>query len=82
MALVFSVLLGLVALWALWSAIQSFRASPAAGAGYLILAVSAGVQILNINGRLGGTYSLPASIVTTLGIVAGYLLARRRPPRP
>lgn len=73
MELFFSILLGLVALWALYSAFQG----PRSGAiGYVIVALAAIGQIININGQ----YSLIFSIVTTLALIIGIALARR--PRP
>lgn len=73
MELVFSILLGLVALWALYSAVKGPRA---AAIGYVIVALAAIGQIININGE----YSLVLSIVTTLALLIGIALARR--PRP
>lgn len=73
MELFFSILLGLVALWALYSALKGPRS---AAIGYVIVALAAIGQIININGE----YSLIFSIVTTLALIIGIALARR--PRP
>ncbi|HEY0672727.1 MAG TPA: hypothetical protein VGD27_10690 [Longimicrobiales bacterium] len=70
MELFFSILLGLVALWALYSALKGARA---AAIGYVIVALAAIGQIININGQ----YSLIFSIVTTLALIIGIVLARR-----
>ena len=82
MNLVYSALLGVVALWALWRASQTLRASGVASAAYGVMVVAAVLQILNLMGILRGTYSVPLSIVTTVVLLVGYAITRRRPSVP
>jgi hypothetical protein len=77
MEVVFAVLLGVAGLWALWNAIRAFRTSTVAGIGFLVVAGSALIQILNLFDRIGGAYSVTLSIVTTAGLLLGYWLTRR-----
>ena len=73
---VFAVILGLAALWCLWSAFQVYRTSSRQAAGFALAAVSAVVQVLNILKTLGGDYSLVISIITTIGLLGGFWLTR------
>jgi hypothetical protein len=78
MQIVFAVLLGALALWAIAGAIRGYRASGTGAAGLGLIAVAAVVQIVNIL----GTYSLALSIGTTVLILAGFALSRRAIPAP
>ena len=79
MELVFAILLGLAAVWSAWNALMASKRSGKEAAGYAIAALSAIVQVLNIQGRLGVEYSLVVSIVTTLGLFGGFALTRGAP---
>jgi hypothetical protein len=81
MELIFSVLLGLAAVWALVKAAQSARTSGLMAGGFALIAVSAVIQILNLNGYLGSAYSVMLSIITTVGLLGGIALTRLRPVR-
>ena len=79
MNLVFAIVLGLAAVWCAWNALQASRTSPREAGGYALAAISALVQVLNILGRLGSEYSLVVSIITTIGLFAGFALTRNAP---
>ena len=79
MEIIFAILLGLAAVWAAFNALQLSRVSGRDAAGYAIAALSAIVQVLNITGRLGGEYSLIVSIITTIGLIGGFAMARNAP---
>lgn len=67
---VFAILLGLLALYAVYAA---FRAgSRRRTTGWILLAAAAGAQVVN----LVSGYSLLLAIVTTAGILAGLLMIR------
>lgn len=78
METIFAVVLGLVAAWGLWGAVRSARSSGRVAAGYGLVAAAAIIQIINIL----GPYSILLSVLTTLGLIGGVLLARRPPARP
>ena len=73
MELVFTILLGLVALWGLYSAFVSHGRGRI---GFIILAIAAIVQIINVNGE----YSMILSIVTTIALLVGIAFARSPVP--
>jgi uncharacterized membrane protein len=82
MELIFAAGLGAIALWALWRLAQAFKTSAVAAVGYGLVAASAVVQILNITSQVTADYSLVLSVVTTIGLGAGYYLSTRQPARP
>lgn len=73
----FAVLLGLAAIWCVWNGLQARRTSGREALGYGIAAASAIVQVLNILGTLGRSYSIAYSIVTTIGLIGGFALTRQ-----
>ena len=77
MAKVFAALLGLAAIWCVYSGFQARRTSGREALGYGIAAASALVQVLNILGLLGSSYSIAFSIVTTIGLLGGFALTRQ-----
>lgn len=76
MEMIFAVLLGAGAVWCLWSAFRSYRSSGREAAGYVVAGVSAIVQVFNILGRLGSSYSIVISIITTIGLLGGFAMTR------
>jgi hypothetical protein len=78
MELIFSVLLGVIALWALWKASQYLRTAGVVAGGFVLIAVSAVIQILNLTGSVGMVYSVVLSVLTTVGLVGGFALTRLR----
>ena len=73
MELVFSILLGLVAIWGLYSGVVSRGRGRI---GFFVLAIAAVVQIVNINGE----YSMILSIITTIALLIGIAFARSPVP--
>ena len=70
-----AVLLAALTLYALLTALRAWRGEPSApraAVGWLIVALSAAVQISNIL----GSYSTAMSILTTVALAVGYWLGR------
>jgi hypothetical protein len=71
----FAVLLGILAVYAAWSA---FKGASRARTGWLVLAAGAGLQTINL---LSG-YSMPLAVVTTVAILAGMWMVFGQGARP
>lgn len=67
---IFAVLLGALALYAVYAAVRAGSGRPRMGWG--VIALAAAVQVLN----LVTTYSLVLAIVTTVGLLLGIWLIR------